>query len=567
MRKRSIVALLTAVLMLFSVVSLSSLALDEQEDLYSYSHETKWEAQQPADLQTSDSVELTEVVYRDKNGEVISSGKPATVELTYTISEDAQGDLQVQVPVGDFFYQVISMPGDTISFSIKMVNQSGTEYLYRPDSFQIAPEVVEDTFEGTQAFNGVLVPSYATCYRGLNGALKALGISKSKDCTDEVVYPALEERGYVGEGALSRYLVDYYNQDNLANYPNRVTDAEHLDDFDNATLSRIFNASISAMPECLETEPEIIDTHFNFCYNALLKVTYDGSAPGYENAIGASMRNENGERTVADQAFKSAFGTLASGAEAALENPIKLNIDGQFMGNSYIFYSFNFFVGFELQAAEPEIPTGIVTVNKVDAAEKPLSGAEFILYRSVTEEVPEGENAEPKTQELYYTGEGWEPDAEAAKVFTGETFVIEGLPYGDYCLREVTVPDGYQSTGEIAFTLEAPELTVQVVNHRKSTPVDPDPDPDPTPDPDPEPEPDPEPTEDIPDEEVPQGETPTPPTETVTPEEPVVDIPDEEVPQGSVPDTGSRELLILVCLLIGTGSVLIVLLRKKAHVK
>lgn len=75
-------------------------------------------------------------------------------------------------------------------------------------------------------------------------------------------------------------------------------------------------------------------------------------------------------------------------------------------------------------------------VNKKDSANKPLTGAEFTLYKKVNG------NYEPVTKVL-----GTEND--------GTTFTFTGLDDGEYKLVETKTPENYNTMDEIEFKIEA----------------------------------------------------------------------------------------------------------------
>lgn len=141
------------------------------------------------------------------------------------------------------------------------------------------------------------------------------------------------------------------------------------------------------------------------------------------------------------------------------------------------------------------------------------------------------------------------------------------VPGRDAYYQEYTVSESEMVTGILA--LKAAHGYVD----NTSTPIIPpttDPTPEPTPDPTPDPDPDPsEPTEEIPDEDVPQGELPEQPeqpgdpgTQPENPEETVID--EEEPPMADAPETGDNlALWVTAASLSGLGLIALVVTGRK----
>lgn len=80
-------------------------------------------------------------------------------------------------------------------------------------------------------------------------------------------------------------------------------------------------------------------------------------------------------------------------------------------------------------------------VNKVDQDKKPLTGAEFTLYKKLVEE---DEQCIKKTKEI-----------KAVTADSGTQFTFKGLDDGDYVLKETKTPEGYNTAADIEFTITA----------------------------------------------------------------------------------------------------------------
>ena len=92
--------------------------------------------------------------------------------------------------------------------------------------------------------------------------------------------------------------------------------------------------------------------------------------------------------------------------------------------------------------------------NKVDGAQKPLTGADFTLYKKVGENwvnvtaLNSGDGAKnPSKTTAAYTKDG--DTAQNAK------FTFAGLDDGEYKLVETTTPEGYNTLEDFYFTIEA----------------------------------------------------------------------------------------------------------------
>ena len=92
--------------------------------------------------------------------------------------------------------------------------------------------------------------------------------------------------------------------------------------------------------------------------------------------------------------------------------------------------------------------------NKVDSQNKPLTGADFTLYKKV------GENWVDVT--ALHTGEGAQNPSKTVANLTNDNgtatnakFTFAGLDAGDYKLVETTTPTGYNTIADITFTITA----------------------------------------------------------------------------------------------------------------
>ena len=98
-----------------------------------------------------------------------------------------------------------------------------------------------------------------------------------------------------------------------------------------------------------------------------------------------------------------------------------------------------------------------VVANKVDQANKPLAGAAFALYKKLptvptdgTSHIMEGSDAYTLVKELNVGA-----DRKEVADKTQTTFEWEGIDDGDYMIKEIITPAGYNSIEPITFTVTA----------------------------------------------------------------------------------------------------------------
>ncbi|MBR5272421.1 MAG: hypothetical protein IKU25_03385 [Clostridia bacterium] len=112
-----------------------------------------------------------------------------------------------------------------------------------------------------------------------------------------------------------------------------------------------------------------------------------------------------------------------------------------------------------------------VILEKVDEKGEQLEGAVFVLYAVTDEGEKPVELRKEKDDAYTYVSVGKKTEIEVGKA------TITGLPVGNYLLREIEVPEGYTSLGDIRFTLnadiydEALNITAENILHRKGVAV------------------------------------------------------------------------------------------------
>ncbi|MBS5603760.1 MAG: doubled motif LPXTG anchor domain-containing protein [Enterocloster asparagiformis] len=344
--------------------------IETKDSDYVNTHETKWAAEQPEFGVQSESVtqEIEVLEYGSKQ-------KPRRVRDTFTISENADGDLYTFIELGQVLNDAFVMPGDNLAVELSLFNESGHIYRYKAGSYAIAPAEEEAVVEDTVAFNGLPVPEMSRGYRIVNKAIKVLfpGLSES-DILDEMREGELERSlaalGYEGEGALSRYFLDYYKGD---------TGAEKLDDLETSKIAGIYPQILAYDPDQLETESELIELYFNYWNNVLFKVSYDGQRP--VDSIGASMRNDGGLLDQADSSFSS-MGIIdrynGSSQEYKIGNPIRLELDGEKTTNVYGLTSFSYTLGFALEQVDHNLTINYFNLDNGSIMCEPYNEMIFI---------------------------------------------------------------------------------------------------------------------------------------------------------------------------------------------
>lgn len=147
-----------------------------------------------------------------------------TYILDFEITEDAPSDSLV-IDLGNAMMSALSvgdipMPGDTFKYQVWITNHSGRTYTYKDGSLVIS---TADTDEFGNLEEGSLLPvlGYDGQYLPISFAGHMLpgffgfGTSFKELCQ---VYDYLEEKGYTGENALTRYMLDKLNTEHGTEY-------------------------------------------------------------------------------------------------------------------------------------------------------------------------------------------------------------------------------------------------------------------------------------------------------------------------------------------------------------
>ena len=102
-----------------------------------------------------------------------------------------------------------------------------------------------------------------------------------------------------------------------------------------------------------------------------------------------------------------------------------------------------------------------VVANKVDQDNKPLAGAAFALYKKLPAEPTDGTSYVLQDNEPYALVKELNVGADRKEVAdkTQTTFAWEGIDDGDYMIKEIITPAGYNTIEPIKFTVTATHET------------------------------------------------------------------------------------------------------------
>ena len=107
------------------------------------------------------------------------------------------------------------MPGDTRTYTLKIINLSNNNYTYQDNSLYLKPVEAKESYKDILSYNNAYIPVFSTMYRLYNSEpLKFL--YEGKDLTDEQIKDEnieakLQALGYSGISELDKYYIDYFN--------------------------------------------------------------------------------------------------------------------------------------------------------------------------------------------------------------------------------------------------------------------------------------------------------------------------------------------------------------------
>ena len=282
----------------------------------------------------------------------IHSDAPETVKVNLS---DAIGYLNGTVTGAN-----AAEPGDTLYYTLKLVNESGREYQYSPATARIGtiPAVLRTGEQAnfvSKGFEGYEIGEageFSTLPRRiLNAPLKALGITEGK-VTDAVVGAALLKKGYgdanmdatvIAQTYLAQYYLDWFN--------NTCRDEEHkvyrLCDLTAQELAILTNGDNATT--VLERCPAVADALYYTAYHNVY--TFDGKGL-YDRMT------ENGTKgSYAD--------TLVSSLLDNGEAQITSHFDGELANNGYQMTRYGYGLQFALYRESEATPSPTPTATPV----------------------------------------------------------------------------------------------------------------------------------------------------------------------------------------------------------
>ncbi len=303
----------------------------------------------------------------------------------------------------------VSMPGDTRTFNLKIINLSKNNFTYQDKSLYLKPIEDKESYTDILSYNNAQIPVFSTMYRLYNSEpLKFL--YDGKDLTDEQIKDEniekkLQELGYAGISELDKYYLDYFNK-------NYKTNFKSLDDLTQKYINKIWT-DISRNSEIPETNKNLIEFHHNYFYNILLTMKYNDKKDMDNNiySVGAYSRNEESYQNL-NTALNSI--TIPATSETSFE-PFYFHLNGPLTRNSFTLFTYGIDVGlsFDKKIKYGKIKTyyidslgnlltDIITMedevdNPYETEEKSFSG-----YKLIRVDGPKSGTFQEKVQEVYY---------------------------------------------------------------------------------------------------------------------------------------------------------------------
>ncbi len=318
---------------------------------------------------------------------------PDYILIDVVIGEDAEGTQVVQLneAITNCINQYVGsvLPGQYYPFKVTITNLSSHEYAYQKDSFVLSTANAHD-YEQTEylGYDGQLIPkdfvsaisfTPRAIYQGL------FGVSGSANVTAAMVfnlYGYLEEAGYTGEDAFTRYVKDNnIDPDVLANTGN----------------NSIRNMTVEALEEQMELHPEMapyvvyqengdgtLDVQFKWPEPELGAMSYNvfyqdywsfafgeaeweqlnpNSNTAFTRTRGIGDYMEGTELYDTTDAFFTALTTDTLLNGESTEFVMGMAFDGPGIGNGYMNYEMAFYSAFELEQLDveestpPELPS------------------------------------------------------------------------------------------------------------------------------------------------------------------------------------------------------------------
>ena len=251
-----------------------------------------------------------------------------------------------------------SMPGDTRTFNLKIINLSKNNYTYQDKSLYLKPVEDKESYTDILGYNNAQIPVFSTMYRLYNSEpLKFLydGVDLTDEqIKDENIEAKLQERGYAGISELDKYYIDYFNKKYKTNF-------KSLEDLTQKYIDKIWT-DISRNSKVPETNKNLIEFHHNYFYNTLLSMKYNDKKDLDKSiySVGAYSRNE--------EIYQSLNTTLSSitipaTSETSFE-PFYFHLNGPLTRNSFTLFTYGVDIGLSF---DKEIKYGKVKVYYIDS--------------------------------------------------------------------------------------------------------------------------------------------------------------------------------------------------------
>ncbi len=359
------------------------------------------------------SVEIPEetcsVDYKEQSEFVTYDGYTGNAKdgyvFNYTIHDGAHSDLVIDLAQGalDLWENESQVPGDHFKFQINITNESSRTYTYRDNSFVLAPK---DTSEFGSIEDNSLLPilTYDGQYMpiSLSGAMipkffyeDVFEVEDDNAVTFEMmcqIYTYLAAKSYIGESAISDYMLDYFNERHSTSYASLsemfAENPDWLGD-DMTYKNGIWTMSKGQLEQYIseypwidrflfvETNGDQVDVQIKWPESELAAVSYNAFYQGLFSVVfgkeNAEYLNPNpsgdlefsrshavGDYMLGTDLYEETntyFQNLTQDGFASgdtLEIWSGYGIDGPGMGNAYQNYTFTYYNVIELQEAEEE---------------------------------------------------------------------------------------------------------------------------------------------------------------------------------------------------------------------
>lgn len=258
----------------------------------------------------------------------------------------------------------VSMPGDTRTYTLKIINLSNNNYTYQDNSLYLKPVEAKESYKDILSYNNAYIPVFSTMYRLYNSEpLKFL--YEGKDLTDEQIKDEnieakLQALGYSGISQLDKYYIDYFNK-------NYGTNFKSLEDLTPKYINKIWT-NISRNSKIPETNKNLIEFHHNYFYNTLLSMKYNDKKDLDNNiySVGAYSRKEESYQNI-NTALRSI--TIPKTSETSLD-PFYFHLNGPLTRNSFTLFTYGVDMGLSF---DREIKYGKVKAYYIDSLGNLLS--------------------------------------------------------------------------------------------------------------------------------------------------------------------------------------------------